>query len=67
MVPQEESDSREEVTGQLTSEGREIGCFLLLHEVKAAWRGEKDFYFRRWQFRARWLMCEFNFRSFFFF
>lgn len=64
-----ERDSREDMTGQLTSEGSEIG-WLLLHEVKREWRGEKDFYFRRWQFRAWWLMCEFNFRrvfSFFFF
>ena len=63
-----ERDSREDMTGQLTSEGSEIG-WLLLHEVKREWRGEKDFYFRRWQFRAWWLMCEFNFRrvfSFFF-
>ena len=59
-----ERDSREDVTGQLTSEGSEIG-WLLLHEVKREWRGEKDFYFRRWQFRAWWLMCEFNFRRVF--
>lgn len=35
-----ERDSREDVTGQLTSEGSEIG-WLLLHEVKGEWRGEE--------------------------